>query len=257
MTGKIKRLITATQQVLILAAAMGNQFDLATLALISQRSTEPVKTDLWEALKEGLVIPSGGSYKFVHDRVQQAAYSLIPKKEKPTLHWQIGQLLQTHWKDSLGERLFEIVDHLNQGNSLATTTEAQMQLVRLNLQAGQQAKLTTAYRTAAEYLRHGHHWLTQEHWQTAYELTLSIHLELVEVSCGDFDQMETFANRVLQQARSDLDKVKIYEVRVQAYIGQALLFKAIQTAREGLSLFDVELPETPTPEEISFSRDGY
>ncbi len=252
MTGKIQRLPAPTQVILTLAASIGNQFDLATLAVISQQPEEPVKTALWEALKEGLVVPLAENYKFVHDRIQQAAYSLIPAADRPALHWQIGQLLKTHWGENLGERLFEIVDHLNQGSSLATTPEANMPLVRLNLQAGQRAKLATAYQMAAKYLRSSQLWLTPKHWQTAYELTLSVHLELVEVMylCGDFDQMEAVAELVLQQASTHLDKVKIYEIRVQAYIGQALLFKALQTAREGLSLFGVELPEKPTPAEV-------
>jgi predicted ATPase/signal transduction histidine kinase len=252
MTGKIQRLPPATQIIVKLAASVGHQFDLATLAVISQRSAEQVQTDLWEALREGLVVPLSENFKFVHDRVQQAAHSLIPEEEKPALHWQIGQLLKTNLGETLGEKLFEVVDHLNQGSSFATPEE-RMLLVRLNLQAGQQAKLITAYRAAAEYLHHCRHWLTQEHWQTAYELTLSVHLELVEVMylCGDFDQMEAIAELVLQQARTHLDKVTVYEVRVQAYMAQALILKAIQTGREGLSLFGVVFPEEPTAADIA------
>jgi PAS domain S-box-containing protein len=256
MTGKIQRLPHPTQVILKLAASIGNQFDLATLAVISPTPVESVTTDLgdlWEALVAGLVVPLEKNYKFVHDRVQQSAYSLIPEEERPALHWQIGQLLKIHWGESLEERLFEVLDHLNQGSSLATTPAEQMQLVRLNLQAGQKAKLTTAYRTAAEYLRHGHHWLTPAHWQTDYELTLFWHLEMVEVSylCGDFDQMEAVAELVLQQARTPLDKVKVYESRISAYMSQALPLQAIQTGREGLALFEVVLPEKPTAADIA------
>lgn len=257
MTGKIQRLPHSTQAILKLAASVGNQFDLTTLAVISQPSVESVTTDLaylWEALVAGLVVPLEENYKFVHDRVQQAAYSLIPEEERPALHWQIGQLLKTHLGERLEERLFEVLDHLNQGSSLATTTEEKMQLVRLNLQAGQKAKLTTAYRTAADYLRHGHHWLTQEHWQTAYELTWSFHLELLEVIylCGDFDQMELIGKLIMQQARTHLDKVRVYEIRIQSYTsGQTQFLKAIQTAREGLSLFGVKLPEKPTSTDLA------
>ncbi len=254
MMGKILRLKPPVQQVLTLAAAMGNQFDLATLSIVSQQSSEWVKTQLWEALFEGLVVPVGEKYKFVHDRVQQAAYSLIPELDRPALHWQIGQLLLTE-PTSLQERLFEVVDHLNQGSALVTTSEARISLVRLNLQAGQKAKLANAYRMAASYLQHGQHGLTPAHWQTDYELTLSLHLELVEVMylCGEFDQMETVAELVLQQARTHLDKVKVYAVRVQTYMGQTQYLKALQTARHGLALFGVELPEKSTPADIALT----
>jgi len=249
MTGKIQRLTTATQQVLTMAAAIGNQFDLATLSVVSQQSSDWVKTSLWEALVDGLVVPVGGKHKFVHDRVQQAAYSLIPEGQKPALHWQIGRLLKT----SLGERLFEVVDHLNLGGSLATTPEERMSLVRLNLQAAQKAKLATAYRAAAQYLHHGQPGFTPAHWQTDYDLTLSYHLELVEVMylCGEFDQMETVAEIVLQQAQTPLDKAKVYEVRIRAYTGQRQYLKAIQTVRLALSLLGLDLPEKPTQADIA------
>jgi predicted ATPase/signal transduction histidine kinase len=253
MTGKILRLKPPVQQVLTLAAAIGNQFDLATLSIVSQQSLEWVKTLLWEALVEGLVVPVGEKYKFVHDRVQQAAYLLIPEGERPALHWQIGQLLNSHLGESLGDRLFEVVDHLNQGSSLATTAEEKMQLIRLNLQAAQKAKLATAYRVAASYLHHGQPGFTPAHWQTDYDLTLSYHLELVEVMylCGEFDQMETVAEIVLQQAQTPLDKAKVYEVRIRAYTGQRQYLKAIQTVRLALSLLGLDLPEKPTQADIA------
>jgi predicted ATPase/signal transduction histidine kinase len=251
MMGKILRLKPPVQQVLTLAAAIGNQFDLATLSIVSQQSGDWVKTQLWEALVDGLVVPVGEKYKFVHDRVQQAAYSLISESDRPALHWQIGQLLLKDLTD-LQERLFEVVDHLNLGRSHATTPEETMLLIRLNLSAGQKAKLATAYRTAAEYLRHGKTWLMPAHWQTDYDLTLTYHLELVEVMylCGDFDQMETVAEIVLQQARTHLDKVKVYEIRVQAYMGQTQYLKALQTVRNGLALFEVKFPAKPTEADI-------
>ncbi len=253
MTGKIQGLPSPTQAILKLAASVGNQFDLATLAVISQTSVDSVKTDLWEALREGLVVPLEENYKFVHDRIQQAAYSLIPETDRPALHWQIGQLLKNHLSETLGERLFEVVDHLNQGSSLATTPEEKIQLIQLNLQAAQKAKFATAYRMVISYLHHSYHWLTPTHWQTDYDLALSYHLELSEARYlgGDFDQMETVADIVLQQARTPMDTVKVYEILVQAYTGQTQYLKAIQTARKGLSLFGVELPEKPTPADLA------
>ncbi len=151
MTGKILRLKPLVQQVLTLAAVMGNQFDLTTLSVVSQQPSEWVKTNLWEALIEGLVVPMGEKYKFVHDRVQQAAYSLIPESDRPTLHWQIGQLL---WAEpsSVQERLFEVVDHLNLGKPETLDSTAKMELARLNLQAGQKARQSAAYESTLKYL---------------------------------------------------------------------------------------------------------
>ncbi len=252
MTGKIQRLPLPTQVILKSAASVGNQFHLATLAVILQKSHETVKTELWEALKEGLVVPLAETYKFVHDRIQQAAYLLIPEPERPALHWQIGQLLSRHLGNNLGDRLFEVVDHLNQGSSIASTPEEKMQLVHLNLQAAQKAKSANAYRVAAAYLQHGHPWLLPTHWQTEYDLILAYHLERIEVMylCGDFDSMETVVEVILRHAHTLLDQVLVHEIRIRAYTGQRQYLKAIQTLRFAVSQFGLELPEKPTPADL-------
>ncbi len=252
MTNKIQRLSKPAQTILKLAASIGSQFDLATLIVISLQTEEQVKSALWETLIEGLVIPMEQDYKFVHDRIQQATYSLIPEFEKPALHWQIGQLLKNYLGENLGKKLFAVVDHLNQGCALASTVEEKMDLIRLNLQAGQQAKLTTAYQMAAAYLQAGRHWLTATHWQTDYELTLTYHVEWLEILNlnGEFAELEAISKIILQQARNSLDKVAAYETQVRAYTRQRQFPKAIHIAREALLLFEVVLPETPTQADI-------
>jgi len=254
MTNKIQRLSLDAQCLLKLAAAVGSHFDLETLSIMYETSVENIEKDLHETLQEGLIVPISEQYKFVHDRIQQAAYLLISEEEKSVLHWQIGQLLESYLGENLEEKLFEVVDHLNKGSSFVTTSEEKLHLIQLNLKAGQKAKQATAYRMAVDYLHCGEKWLNLEFWQSNFELMLAYQLEMIEIMYlnGDFEQMERIAELILQQENLSLiDRIKVYEIRVQAYTSQTKLFKAIQTAREGLILLGIILPEQSTPEIIN------
>lgn len=253
MTSKIQQLSSTTQTLLKIAASVGNQFNLETLSIIYETPTEVIKTELWGALKEGLIAPLSEQYKFVHDRIQQAAYSLISEEEKIALHWQIGQVLLKD-QNNIEDHIFEIVDHLNQAHSFVTTEAEKIQLISLNLQAAQKAKAATAYQMAMEYLCHAEQFLMPEHWNSDFDLMVTFHLEMLEIMYlnGDFTRMEQLIKSVLQHEKlSIVDKIKIYEIQVQAYVSQTQLLKAIQTTREGLALSGVELPEQPTPELIN------
>ena len=173
MAQQLQKLSVETQEVLKLAACIGAQFDLNTLALVSKQSEFDAADALWKALQEGLVIPQNEVYKFyvgqnqqdanvttetvayrfLHDRVQQAAYSLIPDDQKPAVHFRIGQLLLQNSSEIEQEaKIFDIVGHLNQGQELITQSAERHQLIQLNLQAGCKAKLSTAYAVASGIL---------------------------------------------------------------------------------------------------------
>ncbi|MGK7927506.1 MAG: AAA family ATPase, partial [Spirulina sp.] len=195
MTGRLQKLSRETRERLKLAACLGNQFDLETLAIASQQSPEETAASLWEALKEGLILPQSETYKFyqdsstdvacniptsflphykfLHDRVQQAAYALIPDDRKKRTHFAIGQLLLNNIAPSDRDvRIFDIVNHLNQGQEFIQDAEKRLQLVRLNLTAGQKAKQGTAYQAAFDYLSAGLALLPEQKWERHYELTL-------------------------------------------------------------------------------------
>ncbi|MBD3562920.1 serine/threonine protein kinase, partial [Planktothrix sp. FACHB-1355] len=265
MSIQLQKLPQPTQNILKLAACVGAQFDLQTLAIISEQTPETTAANLWKALQEGLIIPNteiykffvqsediSGSYaaanpvyRFLHDRVQQASYSLIPDDEKQVTHLKIGQLLLQN--SSAGEReekLFDIVGHLNQGQALINQPQERAVLAKLNLKAGNKARHSTAYTAAREYFHTGMDLLEINCWQSQYELTLNLYIAATEASYlnGDFDGMEQLAALVLQQAQTVLDKVKIYEIQIAALTAGSQILAAIAVGREALAQLGVELP---------------
>ncbi len=211
MAGKVQKLPHQTQQVLKLAACIGNQFDLQTLAIVCEKSPQQTAADLWKAMAEGLILPLSDAYKlieldvqglteavtveykFAHDRIQQAVYSLIPTNEKQSVHWQVGQLLLVNTpQEKREQKLFDIVNQLNQGRGLINQQVEQNELAPLNLMAGKKAKASAAYQPAFNYLQIGLRLLGEDTWQCQYELALSLYEEAAEAAylSGDIEQME-------------------------------------------------------------------
>jgi predicted ATPase/signal transduction histidine kinase/GAF domain-containing protein len=274
MSLQLRKLRPSTQQVLQLAACIGNQFDLATLAIVSEQSQIETAACLWKALQEGLILPIGDvykfyigqetlagtsenqqtvTYKFLHDRVQQAAYSLIPDDQKQTTHLKIGQLLLNNAPlREQNENLFEIVNQLNIGKSLIIEPERQIELAQLNLNAGQKARAATAYTAALEYATTGISLLHFLKWETHYNLTLTLYELATETAylSGNFEQMEQWADIILQQAKTSIDKMKVYAVKIQGYMAQAKKLEAVQIGLEALELVGVSLPKSPKASDI-------
>ncbi len=268
MALQLQKLPTQTQEVLKLAACIGAQFDMNTLAIVGETSPEETATVLWKALQEGLILPTteiykffietdcpsatqssaNPIYKFLHDRVQQAAYSLIPNNQKQATHLKIGQLLLQNCSEiEREEKLFDIVGHLNLGEELITQPSDREALAQLNLKAGRKARSSTAYAAANIYLQTGIELLTANCWQSQYELTLNLYVDATEAAYlnGEFDGMEQMAARVLQNAQTILDKIKIYEISIAAQTAQSKVLEAIAVGRNALGQLGVELPTEP------------
>ncbi|MEH2139363.1 ATP-binding sensor histidine kinase [Nostoc sp.] len=274
---QLQKLPQQTLDVLKLAACVGNQFDLETLAVVYEKSPNETAADLWPALKDGLILPNGGgytyfqdesvvmddltndntsitiTYKFLHDRVQQAAYSLIPAARKSATHLKIGQLLSSNTPETEQELLiFEIVNQLNIGIEPSASQSDRDRLAQLNLLAGKKAKSSTAYQVAIEYLTAGIRLLRCDCWQSQYELALTLHELAADAAYlgGEYEQMEQLAQTAIQETKTPLDRVSIYETKIQAYTAKNDVLGAIAIARQGMSQFGVVFPETPTLQDI-------
>ena len=156
MVGKLNRLPVDTQEALKQFACMGNSAEFDMLAMAYEKSIEELHQHLWEAVRTGLIFRSDDSYRFLHDRVQEAAYSMIPQELRSAAHLRIGMLLAAHTPAAKREEaIFEIVNQLNRGSHLITSVEDRERVADLNLIAGRRAKISTAYDSALKYLRAG------------------------------------------------------------------------------------------------------
>ncbi|MEH2318233.1 AAA family ATPase, partial [Nostoc sp.] len=291
MALQLRRLPPLTQDILQLAACIGNQFDLATLAIVSQQSEVETAADLWKALQFGLILPIGDvykfyqqesfvishtlregeapmslvdgqkqmtndnekmtvSYKFLHDRVQQAAYSLIPADQKIATHLKIGQLLLENYSSiEQDEKLFDIVEHLNKGQELITQASEREVLAKMNLKVGRKARNSTAYAAAGDYLQTGIELLDSNCWLHQYELTLNLYVAATEAAYlnSKFDRMEHLAAKVLQAAQTIFDKVKIYDLKIQYLTAQNRLDNSLKL---GLQILDELKVQIASPESV-------
>src|SRR6476469_93052 len=289
MAQQLEKLPRETQDVLKLAACIGNQFDLATLAIVSESSESESATALWKALQEGLVLPQSEVYKFyvgieqaiseatsqtvayrfLHDRVQQAAYSLIAADQKQATHLKIGQLLlQNTPIQEREEQIFAIVNQLNVGLELISQPAELEELARLNLTAGRKAKASTAYAAAVKYLSTAMDLLSSSRWQTQYNLTLEIVVETAEAQYlnTNFAAASALVEMVLQHGKTLLDRIPAYEIEMQVHIAQRQFNDAIDTGLHALELlgypvnlneqdFLVELPAIERLEDYPLMTD--
>ncbi|NET27539.1 AAA family ATPase [Okeania sp. SIO1I7] len=274
MVGKIEKLDKKTQQVLKLAACIGNKFNLEILAIVNNKSQTVTANELQSALHEGLILPLKNNYKvpllwnpedlsnhlsqnyfesskyipykFSHDRVQQAAYSLIPAAEKKQVHLQIGRLLLKNLEeDELQNKIFDVVNQLNQGSSLIAEQWEKDELAKLNLQAGKKAKAATAYETALEYLEISGKLLAENSWEKWYKLTLEVQVETLEALYlnSKWKQVEKTSTTILEKANNILDEVKVYELLILSNYAQFQPQKSIDNALKFLEQIGIKISQ--------------
>ena len=276
MVERLHNLPETTQELLKLAACIGNRFALDTLAVICEQSQDEVAMNLWQGLQEGFIIPESENYKFfqgdeyqftdlddvsihyhfLHDRVQQAAYALIPEEETQITHLKVGQqLLKNNAIENLEEDIFIIVNQMNLGSELITQVSKKHQLAELNYLAGKKAKAAIAYNAAYEYSEKAYSLLSGNYWQQDYEFTLSLYDLAAETAylSGNFPLAEILTNILFRNARDVLDKVKGHEVLLQILIANNQLVEAIQLALQFLHLLGVDLPEEPREADVEQS----
>lgn len=277
MVQKLRKLPISTQQVLRLVACLGNEFDLNTLSLINEKEASETFSHLLPAIKSGLILPTSElesksldyvlfpllilNYKFLHDRVQQAAYALIDDSQKKAVHLKIGrQILENTPAQYRADRIFELVDHLNVARSLIMDDRELIQLATLNLDAAHRAKDATAYVAALQYLTAGMDGLSDDIWDSHYDLAFALHIERanVEYLNGYFENSEEFINITLEKARSPLEKVEIYNLLIVQYTLRAKYEEAVKAGIKALNLLGIDLPldglETVISEEFAVAK---
>ncbi|MFE4107286.1 AAA family ATPase [Almyronema epifaneia] len=272
LTATIERLPAPTQEILQLAACLGNRFELTTLALVCDQSPLTLAQRLWPSLQQGLVLPLSGDYqrslalqeedlkqfaledavweyRFLHDRVQQTVYSLLSDQQRQAIHLKIGRLLLQHIAPTKRQdKIFDIVNQLNVGAAAIESVSERLELARLNLAASQKAKRAAAFEPACRYAQGGINLLEETIWQSHYNLALVLHLEAAETAyfVGALADSERWVQRVLAHAATLLDRVKAYEIQIRILAAQKQLGEAVNLGLATLKLLQINLPPAPT-----------
>ena len=253
MVGKIGRLADGVQKVLQTLACLGNTAEIATLSLLQGASEEQVHADLWEAVRLELVQRSDGSYKFVHDRIQEAAYSLVPEGRRGEAHLRIGRLLAAHTPPGKREEtIFEIVNQLNRGAALMTGGDEREQLAEFNLIAGRRAKASTAYTSALNYCIAGTALLEDDRWERRHDLALSLELHRAECEflTGAHQEAEARLAELADRAVSLTDLATVSRLRVNLLTPLGRNDRAVAVGLDYLHRVGIGWSAHPTKEEV-------
>jgi predicted ATPase/signal transduction histidine kinase len=220
MVRKLTRLVPETQNALKQLACLGNSAEFTMVRLVHQESMEHMHAQIAEAVGAGLILRSNDAYHFLHDRVQEAAYSLIPQELRAETHLRIGMLMAFHTPpEKLEEAIFEIVNQLNRGSHLITSIAERERIAELDLVAGRRAKMSTAYASALTYLRAGRRLLTDETWNHNYALVFSIEYLLAECELltTDMAAAENRLSMLAERAKSAHDTALVTRSRLTLY----------------------------------------
>ena len=253
MIGKLDRLPVETQKTLKEFACLGNSAEITTLSIVHGTSEEEVHSDLWEALRLEFIVRLEGSYKFVHDRVQEAAYSLVPERLRPDAHLRIGRLLTARTPpEKREEAIFEIVNQLNRGAALITSREERDKTAELNLLAGRRAKASTAYASALKYFCAGAALLTEDCWERQHELIFALELQRSECEflTGDLPAAAERLATLSSRAANTVELASVACLRMDLYATLDQSDRAVTVCLAYLRHLGVEWSPHPTEEEV-------
>src|SRR6202022_562068 len=253
VAGKLRRFSAITQEALKELACLGNVAEIANLAMVHGETEEAIHAALREAVRAGFVVHQGGAYKFLHDRIRQAAYSLIPDEQRADVHLRIGRvLLASMTAGELAEHLFEVANHFNRGATLLVDRDEKAQVATIELRAGQKSKASTAYASACVYLAAGMALLDESDWNSHYNLTFSLWLERAECEylTGQLASAEAQLSLLSTRARTILDSATVTRVRINLYTNLDHSDSAVEVGLEYLRRINGQWSPHPTEEDV-------
>ena len=269
---RIRQLSQPALQTLEAAAVIGARFELGLLAVLAGLTPHETALALKDAIREGVVVPlddshrlaermeSGESeklrfeYRFAHDRIQQAVYSLLTESERESLHLRLARLLSTTHPAIQGgsDSTFDIANHLHLARRLLQDRAGRDEMAQLNLNAGRKARAASAFTTASEYYRRGIDAIGEDGWAREYALARDLRLEGAEAAylSGEFDHTSDWTAGVIEHGAAELDRIRAYEVRVVAAIARGESDFAVIEGLKLLNLLGVRIPAAPTKRDL-------
>ncbi|MNO19097.1 Serine/threonine-protein kinase PknB [compost metagenome] len=250
MEHRLFRLPHAAQELLYVAACVGSTFHPELINLVVNYGRQEMNAEWYLIEAEGLILPfKANKYRFTHDSIQKLIYSRIEDGAKQSIHIRIGRCLIENG-DGTGENSFEIVNHLNRGSMKITDKQDLLQLIQLNLDAGNRAKASSAYDVALTYFRKGVELLPEAYWESNFELCFELHAQQAECEylCGNYATSDQEIEFLLTHARNPVERSKIHIIRIMQLINQG---KYIEGTELGLaSLQEHHIFISPDPSNV-------
>jgi PAS domain S-box-containing protein len=253
MAAKLGRLPAATRSVLGQLACLGNVAEAATLTLVHGGTEAAMHAALWEAVRGGLVLRSDSTYTFLHDRIQEAAYALIPEDERAMAHLRTGRLLAARTTPAdLEENIFEIVNQFDRGAGLIVPQEERELVAEFNLMAGRRAKAASAYAAALQYFTAGRALLAETGWQRCHRLTFELALNRAECEylTGELTSADERLSALSRRARTTVDSAAVTCVRLNLYTTLGQSNSAVGVGLDYLQRVDDQWPVLATAEHV-------
>jgi PAS domain S-box-containing protein len=253
MVGKLQRLSDRTLAALQQLACLGNVVEIAALRVVFGQSEKEIHDALLDVARTGLILRQEKSYAFLHDRIQEAAYALIPESQRVGEHLRVGRaLLADLTADGIADHLFDVANQLNRGAALLIDRDEKVQVAAIDLRAGQKAKASAAFASARAYFSAGMALLDESDWSSQYELTFSLWLERAECEflSGHFEKAEQLIAELLGRAASKVDRAAVYQLKVRLHTVKGDYPQATDNALKCLGLFGIDLPAHPSREEV-------
>jgi PAS domain S-box-containing protein len=249
MVAKLSRLAAPGQDALKQLSCLGNSAPVATFVAVAGDNDETLHTALWDAVRSGLIAHIDETYAFVHDRIQEAAYLMIPEERRAEEHLKIGRLLLSRVAaEGTEERIFDIVNQFNRAVALIISQEERERVAELNLVAGKRAKASAAYASALSYFSLGGSLLIPESWERRYDLAFALNLQQAacELLNAEFLAAGELITELLRRAKSKIDQAAAYRLKIELHVLQGENERSVETALECLRLFDIEMSPHPT-----------
>ncbi len=263
----IEKLNVQALRSLEIACCVGGRFDLQTVAAVQNKTEQQVEQELEEPTLRGLIVHSRpdetesiSTYRFVHDRVQEAVEDRLSDNERASTRLRLGRLMLTEAeeRDEVDERVPEFIHHLNYGCGLVDSESDRLRFSELNLAAGRRAMGSVAFGQAQSHFRAGLRFLPADGWKSAYTLTLALHQGAAEAAFADndYDAVEPLVCAILGNAHADLDRARALELRVMVSIVRYEHDEAVKTGLEAGKLLGLVLPLQPDEREIEAEFDA-
>ncbi|MGY4281367.1 putative ATPase [Bradyrhizobium sp. LM2.7] len=252
MLGKLIRLPEQTQNALQQLACFGNIAGTAELAIVLEISQEQVHATLWPAIRQEMIARHGTAYRFLHDRVQEAAYLLVPESSRAAAHLRIGRMLAAHIPaHKREEAIFDVVSQLNRGVALIASGQEREQLAELNLVAGQRARASAAYASALTYFTVGAALLAEHSWRRRHELAFALETSRAECEflVGQLEIAESLLSALSKRALNAPQRATVACLRVDLYLTLGQHGRAVLTGLEYLHDVGIEWSQHPTDQE--------